>query len=83
MWYKLNQAIGVIFLVSVLGGGAIYGLWSFMSGPPLLRQSGDESENAYQRSARQDFERTMRDLHEDQARRFQEQVEMGQSALGR
>ena len=83
MWYKLNQAIGVIFLVSVLGGGAIYGLWSFMSGPPLLRQSDDESENAYQRSARQDFERTMRDLQEDQARRFQEQVEMGQSALGR
>jgi hypothetical protein len=82
MWYKLNQAIGVIFLVSVLGGGAIYGLWSFMSGPPLLRQEGDESDNAYTRSMKRDFQRHMSELQEQQARTFEEATGLGRSALG-
>jgi len=82
MWYKLNQAIGVIFLVAVLGGGAIYGLWSFMSGPPLLRQEGDEQENAFTRSMRQDFERNLSELQAQQARAFEEATQMGRSALG-
>ena len=55
MWYKLNQAFGVILLVALVGGGGAYGLYKFVSGPPLLRQEG-QPEGQYQKQARKDLE---------------------------
>jgi hypothetical protein len=74
MWFSLNEMIGKILLVGVVGGGAIYGGYKFVSGPPILRQKGDNSSNRYERQAKRQFERQMSDLHEDQSRRFNESM---------
>lgn len=77
MWYALNEMIGKVLLVGVLGGGAIYGGYKFISGPPLLKQNADKSPNRWQRQATRQFERHMSDLQEDQSRRFKAQTEFG------
>ena len=77
MWYTLNEMIGKILLVGVIGGGAVYGGYKVVSGPPVLRQDGDKSSNRYQREATKQFERQMRDLQEDQSRRFNDAMDVG------
>jgi hypothetical protein len=77
MWYTFNEMIGKILLVGVIGGGAIYGGYKVVSGPPVLRQDGDKSSNRYQREATKQLERQMRDLQEDQSRRFNDAMEVG------
>ena len=79
MFETLNDMIGKILLVGVIGGGAVYGGYKFISGPPVLRQSGDKSMNRYQREATAQFERQMQDLQEDQSRRFNDATEFGRS----
>ena len=86
MWYKLNEAFGVIALVVVIGGGSIYGLVKFMSGPPVLRQSSQENDarqNPYTRDMMRDHDRRMRDIQEQNARTIQDAIEVGQSATSR
>ena len=83
MWYKLNEAIGIVLLIAVVGGGAIYGLVKFMSGPPLLRQEGDEidpRQNAYMRGIMEDHDRRMRDIQERASRSIEESIEVGRQA---
>ena len=58
---------------------AVYGGYKVVSGPPVLRQDGDKSSNRYQREATKQFERQMRDLQEDQSRRFNDAMEAGRS----
>ena len=81
MWYKLNQAFGVILLVALVGGGGVYGLYKFVSGPPLLRQEG-QPEGQYQKQARKDLEKRLRQLQDQQAESFQRAMEAGRSARG-
>lgn len=71
--------IGKILLVGVICGGAVYGGYKVVSGPPVLRQSGDESSNRYQRQAKKQFDRQMRDLQDDQSRRFNDAMDVGRS----
>ena len=79
MWWTLNEMIGKILLVGVIGGGAVYGGYKLVSGPPVLRQDGDKRSNRYQREATKQFERQMRDLQEDQSRRFKDAMDVGRS----
>ncbi|MEX2137941.1 MAG: hypothetical protein WD894_01680 [Pirellulales bacterium] len=86
MWYKLNECVGIILLIAVVGGGGVYGLYKFFTAPPLLRQSDQEvdpRQNPYTRDIMAQHDRTMRELQEQQSRAFQEAVEAGNSALGR
>ena len=86
MWYKLNEAIGIILLIAVVGGGAVYGLYKFVTGPPVLRQSDDESDprqNAYSRSIMEEHDKAMRDIQGQIDRSMQEAMETGNRALGR
>jgi hypothetical protein len=77
MWCTLNDIIGKILLVGVIGGGVVYGGYKVLSAPPILRQKGDKRVNSYERQATKQFERQMRDLQEDQSRRFNEATEFG------
>ena len=79
MFDTLNDMIGKLLLVGVIGGGAVYGGYKVLSGPPILRQDGDKSSNRYQREATKQFERNMRDLQDDQSRRFNDAMEVGRS----
>ena len=78
MWY-LNEMIGKILLVGVVGSAVAYGGYKVVFGPPILRQDGDKSSNRYQRQATKQFERQMRDLQEDQSQRFNAAMEAGRS----
>ena len=77
MFETLNDMIGKILLVGVIGGGAVYGGYKVFSGPPLLKQNGDKTMNRYQREATKQFEQNMRDLQEDQSRRFNDAMGVG------
>ena len=79
MFDTLNDMIGKLLLVGVIGGGAVYGGYKVLSGPPILRQDGDKSSNRYQREATKQFERNMRDLQDDQSRRFNDAMDVGRS----
>ena len=79
MFETLNDMIGKILLVGVIGGGAVYGGYKVVSGPPVLRQEGDKSMNRYQVEATKQFERQMSDLQEDQSRRFNDAMDVGRS----
>jgi hypothetical protein len=78
MW-ALNEMIGKILLVGVVGAAVVYGGYKVVFGPPVLRQDGDTSTNRYQRQATKQFERQMRDLQEDQSRRFNDSMNAGRS----
>jgi hypothetical protein len=70
MWYKLNQSIGIILLIAVVGGAAYY----VFSGPPLLRQKGQEydpRQNAYTRGMMEEHDRVMRELQRQQTEAFE------------
>jgi hypothetical protein len=80
MWYSLNDAIGKILLIAAVGGGAIYGGYKVYSAPPLLKQSTDKSDprnGKYTGEIIKQHERVLRDLQEDQSRRFKEATEYG------
>jgi hypothetical protein len=80
MWYKLNQSIGVLFLVALVGGGIFY----VFSGPPLLRQNDQEfdpRQNSYTRSMMAEHDKFMQNLQQQQAAAFEEAMEVGRRAL--
>jgi hypothetical protein len=86
MWYKLNESIGIILLVAMVGGGGLYGLYKLVSGPPLLRQEGqdvDPSTNAYAREIMAEHNKAMREIQGQIDRSMQEAMEAGNAALGR
>ena len=86
MWYRLNECVGIVLLIAVVGGGGVYGLYKFFTAPPLLRQSDQEvdpSTNWYAREAMAEHNRAMREVHEEQSKLFQEAVDAGNAALGR
>lgn len=76
MWYKLNEMMGIILLIAVVGGAAIYGLILFIEAPPLLRQEGDPP-SAYELQARKDLEKRIRGLQDRQAEVLKEAAEFG------
>lgn len=77
MFETLNDMIGKILLVGILGAGAAYGGYKVLCGPPLLKQKGDTTPNRWERAATRQFDQHMRELHEDQARRFNDAMEVG------
>jgi hypothetical protein len=81
MLQKLNDIVGIILLVGVLGGGAVYGVVKFMTGPPLLRQNS-QGESSYQRQARKDLERRLEDIQRQQAEIIQRNIELGRQVTG-
>jgi len=85
MWYKLNESIGIILLIAIVGGGSVYGLYKFVSGPPLLRQEGDEvdADNPYARAMMAEHNKAMRKIQDQIDRSMQESIEAGNAALGR
>jgi hypothetical protein len=85
MLEKLNDYIGIALLVIVLGGGSVYGLYKFMSGPPLLRQSGDEVDprtNWYAQEIMRSHEKVMREIQQRQEDTFQDAIDIGRSVTG-
>jgi hypothetical protein len=79
MWYKLNEMLSVIALVVIVGGAAIYGLILFIETPPLIRQESD-GPSAYELQAREDLERQIRGLQDQQAEVLREAAEQGRRA---
>ena len=79
MLYKLNNSIGIILLIIVFGGGALYGLVTFLSAPPLLRQSS-QGDSPYQQQARKDMERRIQHLQQQSSDAIQRSIEIGQCA---
>lgn len=84
MWYKLNESIGIILLIAVVGGGGVYGLYKFVSGPPLLRQEGDEvdADNPYLRANMAEHNRAMQKVQRQIQQNIDEAMEMGNRARG-
>jgi hypothetical protein len=85
MWYKLNESIGIILLIAVVGGGGLYGLYKLVSGPPLLRQEGDEvdpSTNPYAREMMAEHNRAMQKVQRQIQQNIDEAIEMGNRARG-
>jgi hypothetical protein len=71
MWYKLNDAIGIILLVAVVGGASVYGLTKVFTGPPLLRQNHQEIDarkNPYTRGIMKEHDRRMQEIQEQHSR---------------
>ena len=79
MLYKLNNSIGIILLIVVIGGGAMYGLVTFLSAPPVLRQSYQD-DGPYQRQAQKDLKRRMQHLQQQSSDAIQKSIEIGQRA---
>lgn len=80
MWYKLNESIGIVLLVAVLGGGSIYGLVKVFSAPPLLRQSDqqvDARKNKYTRGMMREHDNRMRELEERHSKALKSAAEFG------
>ena len=85
MWEKVNDYVGIGLLVIVLGGGSIYGLYKFMSGPPLLRQEGDEVDprtNWYAKEIMRSHEKVMSEIQQRQEEIFQNNFDIGRSVTG-
>jgi hypothetical protein len=81
MWYKLNNLIGVLILISIVGGAVGY----VLTRPPLLRQKdqqGEEYDGHYQRQARKDMQRRLDDLQEQSSKAIQDSLDMGRRATG-
>jgi hypothetical protein len=85
MWYKLNESIGIILLIAIVGGGSVYGLYKLISGPPLLRQEGDEvdADNPYAREMMAEHNRAMKKVQRQIQQNIDEAIETGNRALGR
>ena len=84
MWYKLNEAIGIILLIAIVGGGAVYGLYKFVTGPPVLRQSDDESDprqNAYMRDIMAEHDKAMQKIQQQIDSSMQEAMEVRDRAF--
>ncbi len=85
MWEKLNDYIGIALLVIVLGGASVYGLYKFVSGPPLLRQSGDEVDprtNYYAQEIMKNHDRVMREIQDRHESAIQDAIDIGRSVNG-
>ena len=85
MFEKLNDYIGIALLVIVLGGGSAYGLYKFLSAPPLLRQEGDEVDprtNWYAREMMRSHEKVMSEIQQRQDESFQQQFDISRSING-
>jgi hypothetical protein len=85
MWEKLNDYIGIAMLVIVLGGASVYGLYKFISGPPLLRQEGDEVDprtNWYAKEMMRSHEKVMREVHDRNEAAIQDAIDIGRSVTG-
>jgi hypothetical protein len=79
MWYKLNEVLGSIVLVVVLGGAAIYGLILVIEAPPLIRQES-EGPSPQQLQARKDLERKMGELQRQQSDAIDDATSLGRDA---
>jgi hypothetical protein len=68
-----------------VGGGSVYGLYKFVSGPPLLRQEGDEvdPDNPYARQMMAEHNRAMEKVQRQIQQNIDEAMETGNRALGR
>jgi hypothetical protein len=85
MLEKLNDYVGIGLLVIVLGGASVYGLYKFMSGPPLLRQEGDEVDtrtNWYAQEIMRSHEKVMREIQQRQEETFQDAFNIGREVTG-
>ncbi len=85
MWEKLNDYIGIAMLVIVLGGASVYGLYKVMSGPPLLRQEGDEVDprtNWYAKEIMRSHEKVMREIQDRHESAIQDAIDVGRSVTG-
>jgi hypothetical protein len=85
MWEKVNDYVGIGLLVLVLGGGSAYGLYKFMSGPPLLRQEGDEVDprtNWYAREMMRSQEKVISEIQQRQEEIFQNSFDISRSVNG-
>jgi hypothetical protein len=85
MLEKLNDYIGIALLVIVLGGASVYGLYKFLSAPPLLRQEGDEVDprtNWYAREMMRSHEKVMSEIQQRQEEIFQNNFDIGRSVTG-
>jgi hypothetical protein len=81
MWYKLNESIGIILLIAVVGGGSVYGLYKLIMAPPLLRQEGDEvdADNPYAREMMAEHNRAMQKVQRQIQQNIDEAMEAGNS----
>ena len=80
MWSKLNDSIGILLLVAVVSGASIYGLAKVVTGPPLLRQNGQEVDarkNKYTRGIMQEHDRQMREIQERHEKALKNAAEFG------
>jgi hypothetical protein len=85
MWYKLNESIGIILLIAIVGGGSVYGLYKLVSGPPLLRQEGDEVDprtNPYARQMMAEHDRAMQKVQRQIQQNIDEAMEVGNRVRG-
>jgi hypothetical protein len=85
MWEKLNDYVGIALLVVVVGGASVYGLYKFLTAPPLLRQEGDEVDprtNWYAREMMRSHEKVMSEIQQRQEEILQNSFEISRSVNG-
>jgi hypothetical protein len=83
-WENLDESIGKLLLVVLVGGGAVYGLTKFINAPPLLRQKSqvlDGGQNQYSRAAQRQLEAQLREIQEQQSEALRNSMEVGRSAM--
>ena len=80
MWYKLNQILGTVLLIGLIGAGAIYGVMVYVETPPLLRQEGD-GPSEYELQARAKLQKQLNEIQDQQAAAFERAEDVRQQVL--